>query len=174
MWCAFAISLLAVDVTGALSVESVVKTVTSATKLNESEDSKANDSPRGADKAGDNSRPVTVPSSDTATPVLAPTPQPAAPVVVEPLEQLPSIAVTETPPKTVIMYRPAASLAVSQRVVMGASNDTITPLQASDQGWKLFNIAWYWWALIVTIGYYLVRQSKYLHYRRTVKDLTVN
>lgn len=176
LWCAFAISLLAVDATGAQSVESAVKTVISVTKLNESENATVNDTPRSADKAGDTSRSVTVPSLNTAPAAPTPTlqPAPSTAVVIEPLEQLPSIDVAEPPARKVIMYQPAVSLAASPRVVLDASNAAVTPLQASDQGWKLFNVAWYWWALLIAIGYYLARQFKYAQSRRAVKHMTVS
>jgi hypothetical protein len=50
------------------------------------------------------------------------------------------------------------------------TNDTAAPLQPSNQGWKLFGVTWYWWALIIAAGYYVVRRLQLLPHRRTAEN----
>lgn len=157
--CAFTISLLSSGATSAIAVDPLLNTVTAVVRLNDSENSTTNDRRRGADRTDDNnSRAATSPVTlNTATPAPIAAPESAPAVTAEPLEQLPSIDTIEIQPRISGMYRPAVSLAVSP-VVLGATNDTIAPLQASNHGWKLFGIAWYWWVIWILVGYNLIRR----------------
>jgi hypothetical protein len=166
--CAAAISLSLSTPTHALSVEPVVDTVLSVVKLHEPEGNAASDNKGEASRAATSTKIRSSPNKapdailQPSTTIEAPA---AAPVIAAPLEQLPSIETTEMRLLSASAYRPAASLAVSP-VVLGTTNDTVMPLQSSNHGWKLFGVAWYWWALIITAGYYLIRRLRIRQRRR--------
>lgn len=150
--CAFALSLLFSSATHALSIEPVLDTVISVAKLNEAKTTSEQDNRRESRKAEDRT-PATSSSPSNKTPdttaeslpTVTAASEPA--IIPAPIEELHSIDTSEMRPQTLRIYRPVATLAVSHEILGATTADSVTPLQASTHGWKLFNVAWYWWLL---------------------------
>jgi hypothetical protein len=169
--CAAAVSLSLASPTQALTVKPIVDTVLSVAKLHEPTGTAPVDNKRETSKA--NTSTATRPSATKAPDAMLLPPATidapsVTPIVTAPLEPLPSIEMTEMRSLSASAHRPAASLAVSP-AVLGATNDTAAALQSSNHGWKVFGVAWYWWALIIALGYYLGRLLQRLQNRRTAE-----
>lgn len=154
--CAFAVSFLLSATTHARTVEPIVDMVLSATRLNESGGNTNSDTKRESSKT--NTPTATRPPANKAPDVIL---QPTttvnstsvATIVTEPLDQLPSIVISEMQPQT--LYTNYQSLALTTLPnVMTIAPDVTAPLQASDHGWKLYGVAWYWLVFFVIMIYY--------------------
>lgn len=174
--CAFAFSLLLSSTTYALSVEPVLDTAVSVAKLNEPKATSERDNRRELRKAEDRtsatSSSLSNKTPDTtveSSPTVTAAPEPA--IIPAPIEELHSIDTSEMKPQTLRIYRPVTTLAVSHEVLGATTADSVTPLQASAHGWKLFNVAWYWW-LVGGIGAFYGTQ-RMVRYRQSVKVDTI-
>jgi hypothetical protein len=167
---AFILSLLLSSASYALSLDPTLDTVTSLV-ISDTTDSKQTNDQHGGDKPPVNSRPATTSSAaNSATATLTNVPESTPAVVAEPLQPLPSIVVTDISPQNVRASHSVPSLALSH-TARPASANTAIPLQASNHGWKLFGVVWYWWVLIPSAGYYLVWRFKHAQHRQTCENV---
>jgi hypothetical protein len=167
--CMMTFSFIAAPRTQALSLDPVLNTITVVTKT-VSGDAKEVKSSRASSSQPQNSQRS---GASTATPVSpsstseAVVPASEEVIVAEPLQELPTIeeGAVVTPPATPI--RPIKAVAAS---VGGAGvRSGIAPLQATEQGWKLFGVAWYWLGIIgATLwGGFMYMQRYYLNLSRS-------
>jgi len=147
--CMMIFSFIAAPRTQALSLDPVLNTVTVVTKTVSGDDKQVKSSrssssqPQNSQRAGaSTATPVSPPSSTSEAMV----PATEEVIVAEPLQELPTIeeGTVGTPLATPI--RPIKSVAASVGAVEVQSG--IAPLQATEQGWKLFGVAWYWLGII--------------------------
>lgn len=165
-------SLLFSSNTHALTVEPIIDTIVSVAKVNEPENRAAADDRRGSSRSNVSPAQSSTskdPDAVTQSPLPAMT-SPDDTIVTEPIEQLPTIDTAEMPSQTVHIYRPASSLTVSHAVIGATTTDAVTPLQASDHGWRFFGVAWYWWLLGGLIVYIVIRHISLLQYRQAIRQ----
>jgi hypothetical protein len=144
--CMFILSLLVAPSVQALSLDPVLDAVTVATKTLTRNDkevkpsrSSSTSSPGNQQSAASAKTPVPTVAPSTSSSVAAPSEEV---IVAEPLQQLPTIDDPSVGAPPITPVRPITAATVSAEAY-GAQSAT-TPLQATEQGWTLFGIAWYW------------------------------
>jgi len=123
--------------------------------------------PQPVSQPTDSSSPSTSPAETSGTTGAA-TMTPVAPapleITVEPINPTPiaplSMAGSSTVPSSRSYLANTAFVPTSSsRQVLGIRNE---PLRTSEEGWRIFGIAWYWWAIVFfsvfTVLFYLKRR----------------
>lgn len=167
--CIFTLSLLAAPGAQALSLDPVLDTVTVVTKTLTSNDkevkssrSSSTSSPSSQRSSAPAKTPVPTAAPSTSGSAVAPSEEV---IVTEPLQQLPTIDDVSVATSPVTPVRPITAVTTSAEVLGG--QPAATPLQATEQGWKLFGIAWYWlvgvgvslWGSFVHMCRYYINRS---------------
>lgn len=149
----FTLSLISSNNANALTLDPMLDTINSLTKIVRTDDStiakngqRSNNSEntsgsanaknlsRQAPSQSSSLNTVDVPSGETFT--------------AEPLSELPIIDASDMQqPTTIYTPRPIKAIAASTVVHNAKATDIVSPLQATDQGWKIFGMAWYWWLI---------------------------
>lgn len=167
--CTILLSFAVSERTSAISVEPVITTVTSLTQLEKSKTTETKSEQKTA-KSPAAANPVlsqnVAPTSDTV-PVEQPT------IVSEPLPELPVVETPALYPTSIAAVRPVNVITISRPIVGSIatdSADSITPLQATHQGWKIFGIVWYWWLFTGGGVYYAVRFFRHRRRRQSLAD----
>lgn len=160
----------------ALPVGPVIDNVLSITKLNQPAERVVSDDAEKIGPSAGNSRAAstTNPSSNN----FVPPPENAVAdrttmVVTEPIKELSLIDPYAVQENDIRSSRLATS-AIPPTVTNPAVVETSSMLQASNHGWKLFNVPWYWWLILPTAGYYLARQFTYWNLRRKSNNVIVS
>jgi hypothetical protein len=76
------------------------------------------------------------------------------------LEMLPAIDLGDMPRSIMpFIYLASTQNGTSQGEVLGraTTNSAAVPIQASEEGWRLFGVAWYWWLVAIGAVFYCVR-----------------
>jgi hypothetical protein len=169
--CMLTFSFIAAPRTQALSLDPVLNTVTVVTKTVSGDDKEVKSSrssssqPQNSQRSGASTGTPVSPSPSSTSEAVVPASEEV--IVAEPLQELPTIeeGAVVTPPVTPIRQIKAVSASVGGVGVQSG----ITPLQATEQGWKLFGIAWYWLGIIgATLwGGFIYMQRYYLNLSRS-------
>lgn len=148
------LSFVGAPATQALSVDPALNTITAVAQTLTSTDKevKSSRSSSTSSSSGQRAGSALKTTASPATPstndmVAAPSEEV---IVTEPLQQLPTIE----PPivaSPIVLVHPAGAVAASAEA-FGAQS-LITPLQATEQGWKVFGIVWYW-PVIVSMSFW--------------------
>lgn len=102
---------------------------------------------------------ASAPESNTATATPSPEPAPVVTTTASPLSPA-TVAVAARETVDLDELRLAAlvtplSLKTSPQTVTTAglvSHASFVPLHASEKGWELFGVAWYWWMIVAAVG----------------------
>jgi len=168
--CILTLSLVSAPATHALSLDPALNTITAVAQTLTSTDKEvkssrsSSTSSSSGQRAGSAAKTATSPVTPSTNETAAAPPEEV--IVTEPLQQLPTI---EAPivASPVAPAHSAGAVAVSAEA-LGAQSST-TPLQATEQGWKVFGIVWYWpvivgmsfWGGCTFIYRYYINLSRY-------------
>jgi hypothetical protein len=167
--CTILLSFAVSERTSALTVEPFITTITSLTQFEKSKTTETKSEQKTA-KSPDAANPApsqsVAPTGDT---VLEEQP----PIVSEPLPELPVVETPSLYPTSIAVVRPVNVITISRPIVGSIATDSvdsITPLQATHQGWKIFGIVWYWWLFTGGGVYYTVRFFRHRRRRQSLAD----
>jgi hypothetical protein len=147
------LSLISSKNANALTLDPVLNTINSITKIVRTDDANVAKNGQRSNNSENTSGSANTKNSSQQTPTQLPslntvdTPS-GETFTAEPLSELPTIDASDMrQPTTIYTSRPIKAIAASTTIHNAKATDIVSPLQATDQGWKVFGMAWYWWLI---------------------------